>query len=101
MVQIKTPAFEDIYASLSVSLPCKSTSTNDPEQEQSLSFVREIVTKFVKSLEYRPEDFMKETRTTYQSLCSEFSVYNNTSDRWFELLCLQASTLAEVGDFIQ
>ena len=101
MVQVKTSACKDLYASLSArasaSLPYNSTPTGDPGQ---LSFVREIVTKFVKSLEYRPEEAMKETRTTYQSLCSEFSVYNDGRG-WFEPMCLQSSTMAEVGHFFR
>lgn len=100
MIQLKTPTFEDICVSPSVSLPCKSPPTDDPGQEQSPSFVREIVTKFVRSLQYRPEHSMKETGTTYQPLLSEFSVYNNGGG-WFEILCLQASAFAEVSDFIQ
>ena len=97
MVQVKTSACKDLYASLSActsaSLPCNSTHTDDPGQ---LSLIREIVTKFVKSLEYCPEEAMKETRTTYQSLCSEFFVYNDGRG-WFEPMCLQSSTMGEVG----
>ena len=101
MVQVKTSACKDLYtplsARISALLPFNSTLTDDPGH---LSFIREIVTKFVESLEYRPEDAMKETRTTYQSLYSEFSVYNDGRG-WFEPMCLQSSTMAEVGHFFR
>ena len=95
MVQVvKASAFENVDAR---ALP----TGNDSEQDQSPTFVKEIFANFIQHLEYRPLDpfIPVETTTTYKSLCSEFSAYNN-GGKWFEALCLESSTMAEVSLFL-
>ena len=70
-------------------------------EEPSLTLVKEILSNFIQHLKYRPMDpfIPVETTTTYKSLCSEFSAYNNDS-KWFEAICLDSSTIAEVSSFL-
>ena len=96
MVKASDPG--DLYASPSTltSLPCQLTS-ND-----RVPFIRTIVAKFVEDLEYHsPKDeFIKEITTVYQSMCTEFSAYNDGGE-WFQALCLTASAYGEVAYFFQ
>ena len=94
MVQVvKTSAFENVDGSLSARAL--------PNEDQSPTFVKEIFANFIQHLEYRPLDpfIPVDTTTTYKSLCSEFSAYNN-GGKWFEALCLESSTMAEVSLFL-
>jgi hypothetical protein len=58
--------------------------------------IKEIFTSFVESLKYCPEDPMPEDNATYQSLRSEFSAYDD-GNKWFDALCRESATMAEVG----
>ena len=76
---------------------CLSTGAL-PIEEPSPTLVKEIVSNFIQHLKYRPADpfIPVETTTTYKSLCSEFSAYDN-GGKWFEAIRLESSTMAEVS----
>ena len=67
-------------------------------EEPSPTLVKEILSNFIQHLKYRPiAPFIPvETTTTYKSLCSEFSAYDN-GGKWFEAILLESSTMAEVS----
>ena len=77
---------------------CLSTSALPNQEEPSPTLVKEIVSNFIQHLKYRPIDpfIPVETTTTYKSLCSEFSAYDD-GGKWFEAMCLESSTIAEVS----
>ena len=62
----------------------------------SSTSIKEIITFFIESLKYCPEDPIAEDNATYQSLHSEFSAYDD-GNKWFDALCKESATMADVG----
>ncbi|KAH9477608.1 Monoterpene synthase 25 [Psilocybe cubensis] len=87
-----------------------STALNTPHSEHSASFVpskslisdyenfdaiKEIYSGFIDKLEYSTMSAISDDNETFQALLSEFASYN--TGRWFEALCRESSTIAELG----
>ena len=68
-------------------------------EEPSPTLVKQILSNFIQHLKHRPiaPPFIPvETTTTYKSLCSECSAYDN-GEKWFEAILLVSATMAEVS----
>jgi len=75
------------------SVTVNSTSTVKPSQTGS-PFVRDIFAQFIHALGYCPEAPITDDNVSYQALQKEFAAYNTGA--WFDALCRESATMAEV-----
>lgn len=62
----------------------------------SPSFIAQIISHLIGSLEYSPKDPISEQNATYQALKSEVAMYND-GEEWFDNMCREATSLAEAS----
>jgi len=59
------------------------------------SFLKDLLARFIRDLDYHPEERISDDNVCYQSLQFEFSAYN--TGPWFDALCRESATIAEVS----
>ncbi|PPQ81647.1 hypothetical protein CVT25_013342 [Psilocybe cyanescens] len=72
-----------------------SSLAADVAKDESFNSIKRIYAAFIENLEYSPEGPISDNNETYQALLTEFAAYN-TGGKWFQALCQESSTLAEV-----
>jgi len=65
------------------------------KQQRRSVFVKELVTQFVRDLDYHPEVPIGADNVTHQTLRNEFASYN--TGPWFDVLCRESASMAEVS----
>jgi len=81
-------------ASISTSSATENTEFIKPSQAGS-PFVKEIFAKFIHALDYHPVAPIANDNVSYQALQNEFAAYNTGA--WFDALCRESATMAEVN----
>jgi len=56
---------------------------------------KDVLVRFLKAVDYIPESRIEDSDVTYQSLITEFSIYN-IEENHFKLICNASAMLAEV-----
>jgi len=73
-----------------------TSSVQQPKSVNDTSTLsKDVLVRFLKAVDYIPESRTEDSDVTYQSLITEFSMYN-IEETHFKLICNASATLAEV-----